>query len=146
MKIPLLKIVSIFAFISSVTFASVQTKNLGQLNLLPGATVKLYSTSLTGREDYYNRPNYFKNKEFLTDGELIGQQIVTSFNIFYIAYSFVQYIFGFNIDPTWKNFVFEFRGYLKPPQDGNFFLSHEMEKPYDFIQSMQHSLKVVTTS
>ena len=128
-KLLLLKSVLVAVSIFTLTYASVQTKNLGHLNLQPGATVKFYSTSLTGREDYYSRPNYFKNKEFLSDGELIGQQIVTSFEIFHVAYG-TQFLFDFTTEPTWKNFVFEFRGYLKAPQDGNFWLSQYMESAY----------------
>lgn len=114
-----------YAFVSS---ALVQTKNLGQLNLQPGFAARLYTTSLTSPEDFDSRPDYLKNREFLNDGKLISQNIVTSFDGQWLN-CYNNDMFGLFRDES--NVILEMRGYFRSPADGIFSITVGMDSVSD---------------
>lgn len=114
-----------YALVSS---ALVQTENLGQLNLQPGFAARLYTTSLRSPEDFDNRPDYLKNREFLSDGKLISQNIVTSFDSEWLN-CYNNDMFGLFRDQS--NVILEMRGYFRSPADGIFSISVGMDTVSD---------------
>ncbi|KAG0660602.1 hypothetical protein C6P45_001555 [Maudiozyma exigua] len=124
--------------ILSVCSASFQTKNLGQLNLLPGFAVKLYTSSLRGPDDYHRRPLYFTEKDFLKDSQLIAQEVYsTGMNTCWNPYEW-NYLFEFLVDPTLRDFVVEMRGYIKSPLNGNLSFSTSFYSLYDCNYNLAH--------
>lgn len=124
-------VVNTFLILVSYTLVSsalVQTENLGQLDLHPGFAARLYTTSLTSPEDFDSRPDYLKNREFLTDGQLISQNVITSFEGQWVR-CYQNDMFGLFRDQ--KNVVLEMRGYLKAPDDGIFSVSVGMDSVSD---------------
>lgn len=126
-KLQLLRSVLAVASIFTISSASVQTQNLGHLNLQPGFALKLYSSSLRGPDGYHLRPQYFKERDFLKDSKLIAQWA----NVIDITTTWVAYVnnnlFDFLVDPTLTDFVIEIRGYVKAPQTGTFSVNADMQ-------------------
>lgn len=111
------KILIVMATLSH-TFASIQSKNLGQLSLLPGLTARLYNTSLISGDDYDHHPQYLESKQFLTDGgRLLSQTVITSVKADWIKDE-KNCMFGLYRDE--HDVILELRGYIKAPADGVF--------------------------
>lgn len=108
-----------------VSCASIQTENLGHLNLLTGLAGRLYTTSLTGYENAQKSDTYFENREFLADSQLVSQRIVTSLDGNRLKYE-NNHIFGFYYDPNDSYLVVELKGYIKAPADGQVFIEYDL--------------------
>ncbi|KAG0653587.1 hypothetical protein C6P45_003805 [Maudiozyma exigua] len=129
-KLQLLRSVLVVASIFTLSSGSVETENLGHLNLQPGFALKLYSSSLTGPDDYHLRPQYFKERDFLKDSTLIAQNIYAiDMNTCWEPYGY-NLLFNNSVDPNLTDFVVEMRGYIKAPQTGNLSISTSMYGGY----------------
>ena len=107
-------------FTTTLIFTYVQsaaTENLGQLNLLRGLAVRFFQSTLNSSDTFSSRQKYLEKKQYLTDGMLIGQHIVTSFGENRMIYKNNQ-MFGFYYDPSYHDMILEFRGYIKAPKSG----------------------------
>ncbi|KAG0653433.1 hypothetical protein C6P45_003890, partial [Maudiozyma exigua] len=135
-KLLILKIPLVLVSIFTLTYASIQTENLGHLNLQPGFAVKLYTSSLRGPDDYRRRPQYFKEKDFLKDSQLIAQNVIDmEIGAFWEPY-INNNLFGFAVDPTITNFVVEMRGYIKAPLTGNLSISIDINSGFVCHEAM----------
>ena len=129
-KLLLLKLVWVIVFIFALSSASVQTENLRQLNLQPGFAIRLYTSSLRGPDDYHRRPQYFRERDFLEDSQLIAQNVLDmDINAGWSAYG-NNLLFDFSVDPTITDFVVEMRGYIKAPLTGNISISTDIQSGF----------------
>ncbi|KAG0653394.1 hypothetical protein C6P45_003916, partial [Maudiozyma exigua] len=91
----------------------------------------LYTSSLRGPDDYHRRPQYFKERDFLKDSQLIAQNVYyTDMNTCWSPYDYNR-LFEFWVDPTLNNFVVEMRGYIKAAESGNFSIGTVFTAGYD---------------
>ncbi|KAG0667993.1 hypothetical protein C6P45_005177 [Maudiozyma exigua] len=128
-KLSFFKIISIVIATQSLSAATIQTENLGKLNLLPGLTARLYNTSLTSGDDYDHHYNYLQEKQFLTDGgQLLSQRVITSVQTNWTK-GVNNCMFGFYRDE--HDVVLELRGYIKAPADGVFDIYAGLEAVFD---------------
>lgn len=149
-KLRLLRSVLVVASIFTLSSASVQTQNLGHLNLQPGFALKLYSSSLRGPDDYHLRPEYFKERDFLKDSKLIAQNVYSEEMITCWMPYMNNVLFNIPVDPTLTDFVAEMRGYIKAPLTGNLSISSEFNGGYycndDFSRTYQAGYWIIEDS
>lgn len=113
----LLKLLFMIATLTSLTYAEIKTKDLGVLNFKKGLVGRLYKSTLTGSESYNQRIAYLEKMQYLTDGELIAQRVITNFRSQRIKNKMNE-MFGFYYDPDYSELIVELRGYVKAPVSG----------------------------
>ena len=113
----LLKLLFMIATLTSLTYAEIKTKDLGVLNFKKGLVGRLYKSTLTGSESYNQRIVYLEKMQYLTDGELIAQRVITNFRSQRIKNKMNE-MFGFYYDPDYSELIVELRGYVKAPVSG----------------------------
>ena len=124
-----LVVVSIF----TLCYASLETENLGHLNLQPGFAARLYNSSLTDDDmfnDYEERIEYLQNQIFQSDGQLLSQRVITSLDTQRVQYK-NNHLFGFYYDPTVREMIVEMSGYIKAPATGQVSMSYELSNVLD---------------
>lgn len=82
----LINLVFIIGTLSSLASAVVKTEDLGILNFKKGLVGRLYQSTLTGSETFSERIDYLQKMQYLTDGELLQQRVITNFNSYRVKY------------------------------------------------------------
>ena len=109
---------------------SAATDNLGQLNLLPGLAARYFKSTLVGTENSVVRRTYLGERQYLTDGTLIAQHVVTQLDQSRIIYKRNK-LFEFYYDPSYHDMIVEFRGYIKAPGTGIPTFTVKLNTSYD---------------
>lgn len=104
--------------LSSLVAGAIETEDLGVRTFKNGLIGRMYKSTLTGSEEHFQKANYLENMQYLKDGELIAQRVITDFTAEFVKNK-TNELFGFYYDPDYSEIIVELRGYIKAPKAGN---------------------------
>ena len=99
--------------------STIVSTNIGPVDIEPGFRVRFYQVSISDTSTDAETKDFLTNQQYVSEGTLLGQlNGITEITVKYNRYH-NDFIHGFYIDPDEvKQFVVEFRGYIRKMEDG----------------------------